>query len=351
MSRRRRDDSEPAGVLLVDKPAGPTSHDVVGFVRWALGVRRVGHCGTLDPAATGLLVVGVGAATKLVPYLTGQDKGYRAVFSLGRRTTTGDAQGEVLDRRPCPPGLEERVPPALAALRGTLELPPPAFSAIHVDGKRAHELARAGELTELPARPMTVLRMEPGPVTRESDRVEVQVTLLVSKGTYVRSLAEALGQRLGVPAHLAALHRLSSGALSLSDPRALGPLRACPREPGPQGIARWRIEGPAELGSEREALGAWLRAHLLDPALAVPLPLLRADPGEGGQRALRCLSSGRPVPLHDPGLHGTAGDAERVAIAPAEPGEPGLVVARVTGEGLDARLEPERVVVPPALRP
>ena len=248
--RRRAEDPALHGVLLVDKPAGPTSHDVVGWVRWVLGVRRVGHAGTLDPAATGLLVVGVGAATKLAPYLTGADKRYLARFVLGASTTTADAEGTVVEALACPPGLEARVPAALAALAEVRALPPPAFSAIHVDGRRAHELAREGRAPVLDERSMEVRALVPGPVLRRGDRVEVEVDLLVSKGTYVRSLAEAFGRSLGVPAHLGALHRTHSGALGLDHPQALTGLHADqvrlePRADATPGPLRWRLRLPS----------------------------------------------------------------------------------------------------------
>lgn len=349
MGRRRRDDPSLHGVLLVDKPLGPTSHDVVGWVRWVLGVGRVGHCGTLDPGATGLLVVAVGGATKLVPYLSGQDKGYRATFGLGRRTDTADAQGRTLEEQPCSEGLEARVPQALQWLRGEHELPPPAFSAVHVDGKRAHELAREGVLDEaLPTRPMVVRELQPGRVSRRGDAVEIEATLLVSKGTYIRSLAEALGAQLGVPAHLVALHRERSGSLSLSEPRAVRGLSARALEPGPRGQPRWRIEAPPEAGEGREAVAQWLRSRWLEPAQAVPLPLCRVPAGDGGPCAMRRLLNGQAVSLEEACSEPVPPDAERVAVVPADPSEAGLLVARVSaGEGDHRRLEPERVIVPP----
>jgi len=361
MSRRRAQDSDECGILLVDKPAGPTSHDVVGWVRWGLGLRRVGHCGTLDPAATGLLVVGVGKATKLATYLTGQDKGYRARFVLGRSTTTADAWGETLDERPCPAGLEVEAVAAVRELRGTHELPPPLYSAVHVDGKRAHERARAGETPMLAPRPMVVHEVEPGQPYRQGDRVEIEATLFVSKGTYIRSLAEALGRRLGVPAHLGSLARIRSGALSLDDPRTLQGLGATPREPSPNGAPRWRItiptasatepdhEGPTPL-QPREAVGSLVRAHLIDPTQVMPMPVLRVVPGEDGRQALLRLSSGQSIELAGPGLPPWAGEEDRIAVAPAEPDAPGLLIVRVV-RGLPTRLQPERVIVPPRLRP
>lgn len=390
MSRRSADDPSLHGVLLVDKPAGPTSHDVVGFIRWVLGVQRVGHAGTLDPAATGLLVVGVGAATKLAPYLTGQDKRYHARFVLGASTTTADAEGEILEQVPCPGDLEARVPAALAALADVRALPPPAFSAIHVDGQRAHVLARAGQAPVLDERPMTVLALRPGPVQRRGDRVEVEADLLVSKGTYVRSLAEALGRSLGVPAHLGALHRTHSGALGLDHPRALTGLvaervrveprpatraRRAPkptedpraREPAPgdaraEGALRWRLRLPtpddaprepssAPLEPRRAAWAEVLRAHLLPPSAAVPMPVLHATDDASGRRALARLAAGQTLALPEPGLPPApataAPEGQRVAVASADGGA--LVVAWLDPGG--ARIRPERVVVPPAAHP
>lgn len=360
MTRRRAaDDPAVSGVLLVDKPAGPTSHDVVGWVRWQLGVRRVGHAGTLDPAATGLLVVVVGAATKLVPYLTGQDKRYRARVVLGARTTTGDADGEVVQAVPCPAGLEARVPAALAGLAEIRALPPPAFSAIHVDGQRAHVLARAGVAPELEPRPMTVHAIVPGPVIRQGDRILVDVELLVSKGTYVRSLAEALGDALGVPAHLGALHRLQSGTLGLDHPRAITGL-VVERRPDPPGAPRGgpprvRLTLPlpdaADPAAEGPAAGpqvaAHLRARLLPAAEVVPLPILHVASDPSGRRALARLAQGQALAWPDPGLPPAPAGCELVAVAEG----PALVVARLVAGPSGPCLRPERVVVGPVERP
>ncbi|MCX4244627.1 tRNA pseudouridine(55) synthase TruB [Paraliomyxa miuraensis] len=351
--RRRTDDPSLCGVLLLDKPAGPTSHDVVAWVRWVLGVRRVGHCGTLDPSATGLLVVGVGAATKLAPILTGQDKGYRARFVLGAATTTADAEGEVRSSMPCPSDTEARVPPVLAWLRGEHRLPPPAYSAIHVDGRRAHELARTGVEVELPPRPMVVHEVVPGRLARVGDRVEVEAELLVSKGTYVRSLAEAVGERLGLPAHLGALHRTRSGALGLDHPLAVTDVTAQRRGDGSPGRWQLALQGPA--GASREAMADHLRGHLLAPAMAVPLPVLRVADDDSGRRALACLASGQSLSLADPGLGLGLGsglgscDATGACLAVASMNGPGLVLVR--HDPAEGRLQPERVIVAPAPRP
>jgi len=263
--------------LLIDKPAGPTSHDIVGWVRWALGERAVGHCGTLDPAATGLLVVCVGPATKLVEHLTAVDKRYLARFVLGRSTTTADAEGETIAETPIPAErLDElltRANAALADLVGPLELAPPAFSAIKVDGKRAHALARAGEAPELPPRPMTVERLVVtgtgggGSGDGDGDTGWLDADLTVSKGTYVRSLAQELGRRLGLPAHLGALRRLACGTLTLDDPLALTGLRANALPPIEGRPPRWRVElDPAD----RERTGAALLERMAAPWARLP---------------------------------------------------------------------------------
>lgn len=199
------------GVLLVDKPAGPTSHDVVERVRRALGERRVGHTGTLDPFATGLLALCVGRATRLARFLSAGDKVYLASVRLGFATTTDDLTGEPLSpaspARPARAALEA----ALASLVGTFDQLPPAFSARHVGGRRSHELARRGETVARTATPVTVhsLRL----LSHEDEVVRLEVRC--SPGTYVRALARDLGERLGTGGHLVALRRTRSGPFDL----------------------------------------------------------------------------------------------------------------------------------------
>lgn len=277
---------ESAFVVLVDKPEGPTSHDVVAFVRWALGVQQVGHCGTLDPLATGLLVVCVGGATRLVPYLTGVDKVYRARFGLGRATTTADRAGETIAAAAIAPGDPARVAYALKDMCGPLSIPPPAFSAIKVDGKRAHELARKGQAVELAARSMALLAVDDLALADDA----IEATCTVSKGTYIRSLAEELGRRTGVPAHLAALHRIASGPLRVGDPRAVTGLVA-ERLPDRPGLPpKFRLSLPGE-GDPRTGARERLRAAGLAPADALPFPVVPA-PGE----LVTGLLHGRPAP-------------------------------------------------------
>jgi tRNA pseudouridine55 synthase len=203
------------GVLVVDKPRGPTSHDLVGRVRRALHTRHVGHAGTLDPMATGVLVVAVGEATKLVPWLTADDKTYEATIRLGIETDTLDAEGEITRRVPVPSELD--LENALARERARTSQVPPAYSAIRIDGKRSHELARAGQAIELAARPVEVRAIDL--VRREQDELVVRVE--ASKGYFVRSLGRDLAEALGTVGHLTALRRLRSGAFGIDDARPI----------------------------------------------------------------------------------------------------------------------------------
>lgn len=203
------------GVFVVDKPSGCTSHAVVAGLRKRLGTRAVGHAGTLDPMATGVLLLLVGEATKLSPYLSLETKAYRAEVLFGRSTKTLDTDGEVLDDRPVPPGAlaESLLEAALAGERARSLQVPPAVSAIQVGGQRAHALARRGLAPDLPPRSIRVDSLTL--VAVRGDRIEVAVR--ASKGYYVRALARDLGERLGVPACLSALRRTESGAFTLEE--------------------------------------------------------------------------------------------------------------------------------------
>lgn len=205
------------GVLVVDKPGGPTSHDVVDGVRRALRVRRVGHTGTLDPLATGVLPVCVGKATRLARFLAAGDKVYRARVRLGFATTTDDRLGEPLTS-PRPVGVEEAaVRAALDRLTGSYDQLPPAFSAKHVAGRRAYELAREGCAVPRPSVSVTVYAADL--VDMAASQLEIEVRC--SPGTYVRALARDLGEALGVGGHLTELRRLRSGAFGLEQALAL----------------------------------------------------------------------------------------------------------------------------------
>ncbi|WP_256838699.1 tRNA pseudouridine(55) synthase TruB [Ornithinimicrobium faecis] len=210
---------EPAGdgLLVVDKPAGWTSHDVVGRSRRLCATRRVGHAGTLDPMATGVLVLGVNRATKLLTFLVGADKTYTATIRLGASTVTDDAEGEVTATRDTTAVTDEQVAAAVSRLTGPIQQVPSAVSAIKIDGKRSYARVRAGEDVELPARPVTVHRFEV--LTRRRDDatfLDLDVEVDVSSGTYVRALARDLGADLTVGGHLTALRRTRVGDFDLS---------------------------------------------------------------------------------------------------------------------------------------
>jgi tRNA pseudouridine55 synthase len=200
------------GVLLIDKPGAHTSHDVVARLRGILKMKRIGHAGTLDPMATGLLVMLVGKATKLSQYLMSVEKEYTGTIELGKITNTQDAEGEVLCSAPVPDLTETDVRKALAGFLGDQYQTPPMFSAIKIGGKPLYKSAREGEEVEREPRFIRVMSYE---LTRWQSP-ELDFRVLCTKGTYVRTLAHDLGQRLGCGAHLKALRRISSGSLNIS---------------------------------------------------------------------------------------------------------------------------------------
>jgi tRNA pseudouridine55 synthase len=210
------------GLVIVDKSAGMTSHDVVSRIRRLANTRKVGHAGTLDPMATGVLVLGVGRATRLLGHLTLTTKGYDATIRLGATTITDDAEGDVVEVRDASAVTDADLGQAIAALTGDIQQVPSSVSAIKVDGVRSYAKVRKGESVELAARPVTVSRFEV--LARRGD--DVDVTVEVSSGTYVRALARDLGEALGVGGHLTALRRTRVGPFGLADARSLEDLAA-----------------------------------------------------------------------------------------------------------------------------
>lgn len=196
----------PEGILNIDKPSGITSHDVVNRVRRVAGLRRVGHAGTLDPLATGVLLICLGRGTRLVEYLVGQPKTYEVVVHLGQSTTTYDAEGEVVAERPCtftPPELTA----ALAQFRGPIQQIPPIYSAIKKEGQPLYKMARQGKQVEMEARAVTIYELE----QLAFDLPLLTLRVVCSSGTYIRSLAHDLGELLGCGGHVAALRRTAVG--------------------------------------------------------------------------------------------------------------------------------------------
>jgi len=204
------------GLVVVDKPAGLTSHDVVARVRRLAGTRKVGHAGTLDPMATGVLVVGVNRATRLLGHLTLTEKAYDATVRLGATTVTDDAEGEVVATADASGVTAEAVAHVVAGLTGDIQQVPSAVSAIKVDGQRSYKRVRAGEDVELAARPVTVRRFDVGDLRPAADgALDVDVHVVCSSGTYVRALARDLGAGLGVGGHLTMLRRTRVGPYGL----------------------------------------------------------------------------------------------------------------------------------------
>jgi len=215
----------PDGLLIVDKPAGWTSHDVVARCRRLCGTRRVGHAGTLDPMATGVLVLGINRATKLLTFLVGCDKTYTATIRLGQSTITDDADGEIATSHDVSGLTAEVVVRAVAALTGEIAQVPSSVSAIKVQGQRSYARVRAGQDVILPARPVTVSRFDIlGQRTRtvQGHRVwDLDVLVEVSSGTYIRALARDLGASLGVGGHLTALRRTRVGRFGIDGAHSL----------------------------------------------------------------------------------------------------------------------------------
>lgn len=207
--------SSPAGsgLVVVDKAAGMTSHDVVAKVRRLAGTRKVGHAGTLDPMATGVLLLGVNRATRLLGHLMLTEKAYDATVRLGAATSTDDAEGELGEQRSTELLTEDDVRSAAGAFVGDLEQVPSAVSAIKIDGERAYKRVRAGEDVAIPARPVTVHELLVTDVRRDGPWLDVDLSVRCSSGTYIRAIARDLGAALGVGGHLTALRRTAVGPL------------------------------------------------------------------------------------------------------------------------------------------
>ncbi|WP_375384883.1 tRNA pseudouridine(55) synthase TruB [uncultured Microbacterium sp.] len=210
----------PTGILLVDKPGGMTSHDVVARARKALNTRKIGHAGTLDPMATGLLVLGVGPATRLLTFVVGLDKTYEATIRLGSATDTDDAEGVEktrADAATLAAVTSEQIRGGVAALTGAISQVPSTVSAIRVAGRRAYDLVRAGQDVELAARTVTVSRFDVRAERRSDGVIDLDVVVDCTSGTYIRALARDLGAALGVGGHLTALRRTRIGPIPVSE--------------------------------------------------------------------------------------------------------------------------------------
>lgn len=234
-----------AGILLVDKPQGLTSHDVVARVRRLAGTRKVGHAGTLDPMATGLLIIGIDSATRLLHYIVGLTKEYRATIRLGQSSTTDDAEGELSELAAADLIAavdDSRIRAAIAPLTGDIEQRPSSVSAIKVNGERAYAKVRAGETVELAARPVRIDEFVIDEIRRTGEFVDVDVRVVCSAGTYIRALARDLGEALGVGGHLTMLRRTRIGEFSVERAHTLDALAA---DTGTTTVAE-AVIGPAE---------------------------------------------------------------------------------------------------------
>lgn len=279
------------GILVVDKPAGPTSHDIVGLVRQLSGMKRVGHGGTLDPFARGVLPVFLGRATRVVEYHLGDRKQYRATVCFGASSTTDDLEGELTPVPLAAPGAvldRAAVEAALAAFRGPIVQVPPAYSAIKVAGRRAYALARAGQRPELAPRSVTIDRLEllDWDAT-DPERPIAVVEVDCSAGTYIRAIARDLGSALATGAYLGALSRTASGPFRLVDAISLDAVRAAAGE-GAASLAA--LLKPIDAGLDLaalmltdEELKAVVRGQFIRPSAGAP--------GPADERPIRLLSS------------------------------------------------------------
>ena len=275
----------PEGLLVVDKPEEWTSHDVVARARRVLSVRKVGHAGTLDPMATGLLILGVGSATRLLGLVAGHDKTYEATIRFGQTTVTDDREGDVLTTTSAADVDDDAVLAALAAQTGPLQQVPSSVSAVKVAGRRSYDRVRAGEEVVLEPRAVTVHRLDVHRVTRPTaDLVDVDVTVSCTAGTYVRAIARDAGAALGVGGHLTALRRTASGPFTVAG--------AAPVEEAGQALAA---------GGGAGVLG------LTDAARAV-FPVRTLTDEES-----RALGYGQRIPATGtPGLHAAVDGADRL---------------------------------------
>ena len=285
-------------LFAVDKPLGCTSHDVVSRVRRALGVRRVGHAGTLDPLATGVMVLGVGQATRLLGMLTLDRKSYIASISFGSETNTDDAEGEVTSVAPVALELKDEAyaRQVLASFVGPQMQVPPAFSAISVNGVRAYKRARAGESVELPARPVEIFELQLLSILADGDQVVWNIACTVSKGTYIRSLARDIGRSAQSAAHIVSLRRSASGSVSLAHAVELEDISA-------DTLRAHAIDPISSLGLGRvdlppKALARILNGQTIDVGSfeeSMPEASLCALVVEGQMRAIACMEQQRYV--------------------------------------------------------
>jgi tRNA pseudouridine55 synthase len=281
-----------SGIVLVDKPLGLSSHSAVSGVRKALDTKKVGHAGTLDPAATGLLVMGVGAGTRLLTFLVGLDKSYTATLRLGYETTTDDAEGEKVGETSTDLGSvsDEAIRAALEPFRGEIDQVPSTYSAIKVEGKRAYDLARSGQEVELRSRRVTVSHLEAPSITRGEGVIDVELVVDCSSGTYIRALARDIGRALGVGGHLVALRRTRVGPFGVEG------------TPAPQEVEESHLLGLAQVAGQIMPVITLSKTEVADISHGRPVhtddwpspgPLAGCDEDTGSLVAIVEASGGR----------------------------------------------------------
>ncbi|MDA3026869.1 MAG: tRNA pseudouridine(55) synthase TruB [Actinomycetota bacterium] len=226
MNQTKQANSEVNGFVIVDKPAGMTSHDVVHQIRKIAKTKKVGHAGTLDPDATGVLVVGLGKATRLLTFIVADNKTYQATIRLGQSRTTDDAQGEIIETKSCQELNENLIKSEIEKFVGDIEQIPSSVSAIKVDGKRAYDLVRQGENVILLPRLIHISAIDVHEINKVEDFIDVSVTVHCSSGTYIRALARDLGNNLNVGGHLTGLRRTQSGQWSITNAQKLVDLKS-----------------------------------------------------------------------------------------------------------------------------
>lgn len=225
MNQIKQAANEIHGFVIVDKPAGMTSHDVVHQIRKLANTKKVGHAGTLDPDATGVLVVGLGKATRLLTFIVADNKTYQATIRLGQSRTTDDAQGEIIETKSCEKITEETIKKELDKFVGDIQQIPSSVSAIKVDGKRAYDLVRQGEKVELASRSVHISAIDVHEIKKIDEFIDVAVTVHCSSGTYIRAIARDLGNSLQVGGHLTNLRRTQSGQWSITNSQKLADLK------------------------------------------------------------------------------------------------------------------------------
>lgn len=225
MNQVKQTANEVNGFVIIDKPAGMTSHDVVHQIRKIASTKKVGHAGTLDPDATGVLVVGLGKATRLLTFIVADNKTYQATIRLGQSRTTDDAQGEIIETKSCQDLEEKNIKSYIEKFIGDIQQVPSSVSAIKVDGKRAYDLVREGKKVELSPRSVHISAIDVHEIKRDDAFIDISITVHCSSGTYIRALARDLGNDLKVGGHLTSLRRTQSGQWSITNAQKLADLK------------------------------------------------------------------------------------------------------------------------------